>query len=109
MARFFRTGVILAALLFSLSAFALELQEAKSRGLVGEQPNGYLGVVGQPNSEINSLVEDINSRRQAAYKDIAAKNNTSLEAVEQIAGKKAIQKSASGHYVNIDGHWTQVP
>ncbi|NNL06774.1 MAG: DUF1318 domain-containing protein, partial [Gammaproteobacteria bacterium] len=39
------------------------------------------------------------------YKDIAARNNTSLEAVELLAGKKAIEKSAPGSYIKLGGSW----
>lgn len=109
MNKILQTTLILTALLFSLNAFSLELQDAKSRGLVGEQPNGYLGIVGQPNAEVNALVKDINTKRLSAYEEIASKNKTSLEAVEQLAGQKAMQKTASGHYINIDGSWTKVP
>jgi len=34
-----------AGLLFSVAALALELDDAKNMGLIGEQPNGYLGLV----------------------------------------------------------------
>ena len=105
-----RNGLVIITLLFSLSASALTLQEAKGEGLVGEQPNGYLGIVGNATPEVRALVEDINSKRRNAYQNIANKNNTQLKDVEQLAGQKAIRKTASGNYVQQpSGGWQTVP
>ena len=72
-------------------AFALDLQQVKSDGLVGEQLNGYLGVVkSNASAEVRAMVDDINAQRKAKYQSIAAKNSTSVETVELLAGKKAI-------------------
>jgi uncharacterized protein YdbL (DUF1318 family) len=97
------------ALLCALGAFALDLGDAKARGLVGEQANGYLAAVGVATPEIAALVNDINTKRKAAYEAIAQKNGTALDAVEQLAGQKAIEKTPSGQYVRgSDGKWAQV-
>ena len=99
---------LLLALCFSLlagNAFALDLGSAKSQGLVGEQANGYLGVV-KDAPGVNALVNDINSRRKAHYQQIAQKNGTSLNVVEALAGKKAIEKTPRGQYVrDPSGNW----
>ena len=55
--------------------------------------------------EVSALIESINSKRKQKFKEIAANNNTSLQAVEQLAGKKAIEKSAPGSYVKVGGSW----
>ena len=104
-----RISLVIIALLFSLQAFALSLQEAKSDGLVGEQANGYLGIVSSSTPELKTLVEDINKKRRAAYQRIADKNGTELGAVEQLAGQKAIGKTARGNYVKQrSGGWEKV-
>ena len=104
----FRTGIA-ALLMFAISAFALELGDAKERGLVGEQPNGYLAAVGVATPEIAALISDINKKRKAAYAEIAKRNGTALDAVEQLAGKKAIEKTPSGQFVrNESGEWVQI-
>ncbi|MBR9908948.1 MAG: YdbL family protein [Gammaproteobacteria bacterium] len=108
MTRFFRTGLLFTALLFSMSALSLSLQDAKDQGLVGEQPNGYLGIVGRSSAELEALVADINGKRRDAYESIANKNKTPLEAVEQLAGQKAMQKTTSGNYIKLDGRWQKV-
>ena len=101
---FLQAGLIM-ALVFSSSLWALELQDAKSQGLVGETPSGYLAPVGSVTSEISALVININNQRKAEYQRIATKNSIALSDVEALAGKKAIEKSAAGHYVKLNGQW----
>ena len=92
-------------LLIIQPAYAIELQSAKDQGLVGETPAGYLEAVSSPSPEVKALIENINAQRKAKYQEIAARNNTSLQAVEQLAGKKAIEKSDPGSYIKLDGNW----
>ena len=88
--------------------FAADLQQVKRDGLVGEQLNGYLGVVSaEADSEVRALVTDVNAKRKAHYKSIAAKNSTSLETVELLAGKKAIEKTESGNYIQSATGWNK--
>ena len=94
-------------LLATQPVFAIDLQTAKDQGLVGETPSGYLAAVKAPSPEVTALIDSINSKRKQKYQDIAARNNTSLEAVEQLAGKKAIEKSAPGSYIKLGGNWQQ--
>jgi uncharacterized protein YdbL (DUF1318 family) len=88
-------------------AYSIDLQTAKNQGLVGETTSGYLAAVKSPSPEVSALIESINSQRKQKFKEIAARNNTSLEAVEQLAGKKAIEKSAHGDFIKIGGSWQQ--
>lgn len=90
----------------ALPAFALELDEAKSAGLVGETNMGYIAAV-KPSPEVDALVISINSQRKVYYQDIAAKNDISLQAVEARAGLKAVEKTAPGDYVNTGDGWLQ--
>ena len=102
------TKLLIAGLMFSAQAvFAIDLQTAKSQGLIGETTAGYLEAVNQPTAEVKALINDINAQRKQKFKDIAKRNNTSLEAVEQLAGKKAIEKSRPGSYVKVGGSWQQ--
>ncbi len=103
----FNKFLIIALLcLLPLSVFALNLHEAKSQGLVGESITGYVGVVKNA-SGVAELVKTINIKRKASYQKIAARNGTSLAAVEQLAAKKAIEKTAKGHMVQLTpgGAW----
>jgi len=92
-------------LLLAQPAYSIDLQTAKSQGLVGEAPSGYLEAVKQAAPEVKSLIESVNSKRKAKYKEIAARNKTSLKAVEELAGKKAIDKSKAGSYIKQGGSW----
>ncbi|ATX82809.1 hypothetical protein Ga0123462_1972 [Mariprofundus ferrinatatus] len=89
------------------TAWSADLQSAKAAGQVGEKPDGYLGIVsGGPG--VAGMVQDINQKRRAAYQNIARKNGTSLQAVEQLAGRKAIDKTPPGQYVMTpSGQWVR--
>lgn len=105
---FFRrtlTGLAL-SLTMALPAFALELDEAKAAGLVGETNMGYIAAV-KPSPEVDALIISINSQRKVYYQDIATKNDISLQAVEARAGLKAVEKTAPGGYVNTGDGWLQ--
>ena len=88
-------------------SFALTLQEAKAKGLVGEMPTGYLGLVPpSTSSEVQSLIKEINEKRKAKYQEIARKNKTQLSSVEALAGKTAIEKTKPSHYIKLpSGEW----
>lgn len=95
---------LMASLLISNTALALSLGEAKQKGLVGEQATGYLGVV-SGNAEANALVEDINAKRKQKYQSIAQRNGTSLQSVEQLAGKATLNKTPAGQFINAGNGW----
>ena len=101
--------VVLMVIGTGMTSWALSLDEAKDRGLVGERPNGYLGAVSNsPSSEIQAVISSINSQRKQRYQDIAASNKTNLEAVEILAGKTAITKTRPGHYIQLpSGEWVK--
>ena len=87
--------------------FAMSVEEAKTKGLVGEKANGYLGVINPGSPEAQSLTNEVNKKRRQAYEDIAARNRTQLDAVEALAGEKAIQNTKPGHFVEGPGGWTK--
>lgn len=87
-------------------AVAADLQSAKSDGLVGEQLNGYLGIVDAGASgDVRALVNEVNAKRKAKYESIASQNSTSLETVELLAGKKAVEKTQAGNYIQTATGW----
>jgi uncharacterized protein YdbL (DUF1318 family) len=108
----FRSIISILAIVFFVAtapalAQSLSLDDAKSRGLVGEQINGYLDVV-QSAPGAQALVDDINLKRRQLYRDIARKNAIPLSTVEKLAGKKAIENSQPGHIVqNASGQWVR--
>ncbi len=98
--------LFLVALVFSFSAMAISLDEAKAQGLVGENSAGYLGVI-KSSSEVAALVKDINAKRKVKYQALADKNGITLAQVEALAAAKAIEKTHSGHYVEVNGRWVK--
>jgi uncharacterized protein YdbL (DUF1318 family) len=93
----------------ALSAVAMDLNTAKSQGFLGEQQNGYLGLVnpGAP-SDAKSLMRQVNDQRRANYQSIARSNGIDLKSVESMAGHKAINKTARGHFIQApNGQWVR--
>ena len=103
--------VILAGLLSlaTLTAVAMDLNTAKSRGFVGEQQKGYLGLVDRSApADAKNLMREVNDQRRANYQSIARSNGIDLESVESLAGQKAINKTARGHYIQApNGQWVK--
>jgi uncharacterized protein YdbL (DUF1318 family) len=92
--------------LLAAPAAAQSLDAAKAGGQVGELPNGYLAPVGNQPPDIQRLVDEINLRRREQYREIAAKNNTSLAAVEKVVGEKLQARAAPGEYIaDASGNW----
>ncbi|MFQ3248727.1 MAG: hypothetical protein ACI9O6_000529 [Glaciecola sp.] len=96
--------LIISSLFFSSLSFAMDLDEAKDKGLVGEKDNGYLGLVVNQ-AEAQKLIAEINAKRREIYLELAAKNNITLTQVEKLAAQKAYSKTAAGHYLWVNGVW----
>ena len=99
--------VFTAGLLLSLNAFAISLQDAKSQGLVGEQANGYLGIViNEP--QANSVAKEVNAKRKAHYEKIAKKNGITVSEVAKLAAQKAMKATKRGQYIkDSNGKWVK--
>lgn len=113
MKTYLKLAGVLFALTLALPAAAMSLGEAmaalgqaKSSGQLGEQPDGYLGVV-KPDGQAAEIASQINQARRAEYHRVAQKNGISVRDVEAIAGKKAIEKSPPGHIIQLNGTWVR--
>lgn len=93
------------------NALAMSLEEAKSAGLIGEQRDGYLGLVQQNvPPEVRELVQDVNRQRRERYEEIARENDVAVSDVAQLAYARAVEATRSGHIVqNADGNWVTKP
>lgn len=79
---------------------------ARAAGKIGEQPDGYLGIVGAADKALQDLVNDINIKRRAVYTEKAKENNATLEAYALTAGCQAIARTVPGEkYMTPDGSW----
>lgn len=103
-------ATLLAALFvvsFAAAASAASLDELKTRGVVGEQLDGYVGVV-DPNAppEVTNLVAEVNRKRAHEYESIAKKNGTTATAVTALAGAKLVARAPAGELVlDASGKW----
>lgn len=102
-------------LALSLPLMAMNLQQAmtslgdaKDQGLVGEQVDGYLGVV-KPSGNTEELVKLINNARRAQYEKLAKDNGLAVPDVEAMAGQKAIEKTQSGNFIQVNDKWAKKP
>ena len=81
---------------------------AKSQGVVGEQADGFLGIVGSADSAVRAAVAEINAGRVQAYQDIAAKTGVTPAAAGEATAQQLIGRLApGGYYKPLNGSWTQ--
>ena len=102
--------VIIVSLVCSLAlvpAHAVDLNSAKQAGHIGETDGGYIAAVGSVDADTQALIDNVNSKRKQHYQKLANQNNVSLSSIEELAGQKAIAKTAAGHMVQIDGNWSK--
>lgn len=79
---------------------------ARAAGQVGEQPDGYLGVVGAGTAELRALVNFINIQRKAAYTSRAQAAGATVEQMAFTTGCNLIVQTAPGEkYRAPDGTW----
>ncbi len=81
----------------------------RATGKVGEQADGYLGVVGSADASLRAQVDAINIKRRAYYTDLAGKRGAKIE---EVAAATACEIFASrvgpGQYFRLsDGVWRQ--
>lgn len=99
--------LITALMILPVQAFALSLEEAKTKGWVGERVDGYVGpVISTP--EVVTLVKDINNQRRAEYQRIAAQQNQPVDTIAKVAAQAAYNKTRSGNYIQSpQGAWVK--
>lgn len=88
------------------------IESAKSKCIVGEQSDGYLGVVDQlaASEEVKREVRAVNQQRKAAYADLAARNGVTIEDAAALTGKRLVENASSGQCVRKpDGAWAKQP
>jgi uncharacterized protein YdbL (DUF1318 family) len=107
-----RNFLILAAALGALTvSTAAQAQRdpayaaARAAGQIGEQTDGYLGIVGGGSAELKALVSNINIQRKAVYTKGAA-NGATVEQFAFVTGCNLIAKTVPGEkYQGPDGSW----
>lgn len=102
--------VLALALLPSLAgAQDLTLAEAKQQGWLGEQSDGYLGLVTQEAPPTaRALMQRVNTERTEIYASIAKKEGVSVVVVAARSGQRLIREAPPGAWIWEDGGWRQV-
>ncbi|MCL2473540.1 MAG: YdbL family protein [Alphaproteobacteria bacterium] len=97
-----------AAMLFFMcatAAQAMDLQQARKSGLVGENLNGFVTAISK-DAEVASFVAGVNAQRQAAYAKISKENGQPVDIVAKLAAEEIIAKLPAGSkYQNAKGEW----
>jgi len=94
-------------LLFLQNAWAIDIGDAKSQGLVGEANSGYIAAIHSPASaEVRALIADVNIKRKDHFAATAQKTGVTTEQVAYRFYELAVQRTAPGHYYqDADGSW----
>ena len=100
-------ALLISMMTVSFAVAASPLTQPKADGLIGEQANGYIGLVTKNvPADIKQLVDEVNAKRKAGYQKIAARQGTSLADVERVGGNTAMEKTLQGNYVrDASGAW----
>jgi uncharacterized protein YdbL (DUF1318 family) len=81
---------------------------AKTNGLVGEQGDGFLGIVRGGDAALSAAVAEINAGRAAVYRETAAKTGVTPEAAGQATAVQLLARVPAGQYYKpLDGAWTR--
>jgi len=96
-------------LLVAVPAMADALDEARAAGVIGERPDGLIGLVqGSAPANVKSLVQAKNAERMQKYQDISNQKGVPVEQVGAIAGEKIINGLQPGwFYMDASGNWVQ--
>ena len=101
-------AVLIAGTFAPVPVTANELDDARSAGIIGERPDGLVGVVGESApANIVALVQSVNSARMNSYRSLASQEGTNVETVQAVAGGRQIEKAVqNGWYVmDANGTW----
>ena len=79
---------------------------ARASGDIGEQPDGYLGIVGNPTPALRALVNNINIQRKSAYTQMATSSGSTVEQMAFVSGCNLIGQTTAGEkYQTPTGAW----
>ena len=90
------------------SAAKQAVDAAKVQGTVGEQADGFLGVVSGGDTALRAAVAEINAGRAAVYRETAAKTGVTAEAAGQAIAAQLLARLPAGQYFKpAGGGWTK--
>jgi uncharacterized protein YdbL (DUF1318 family) len=88
-------------------AMAQSLNDLKAQGIVGERPDGLVGLVSAAApSNAQAFVSQLNAQRMQNYQKIAQDTGAPLDAVQARAGAQLTAATPPGQFVmNAAGQW----
>lgn len=104
----------ISALVFGLLAFAAPalaqdsvVEQARAAGLVGEQADGYLGIVGSAPGDLKARVDQINIKRRALYTQTASERGVTVDAMAAATACELFQSRVGPNqaYRDESGAW----
>ncbi len=98
------------AMVTGTAAFAIQADIAaqlRATGHVGEQADGYLGLVDSAPANVRAQMESVNIQRRAAYTQLAAQRGATIEEVAAATACRlfATRVGPGQHYRLPDGIW----
>ena len=104
-------GLILSAAAPSALAASALVENAKDNCIVGEQADGYLGVVdgASASPQLQREIRDINQQRKTAYANLAKRNGVTIEVTAALTAGKLMNQATSGQCVRKQsGEWIKI-
>lgn len=87
------------------------VERAKDECIVGEQADGYLGVVAgaDASDELRREIADINQQRKAAYADLARRNGVTIDVAAKLTAEKLLNQATPGQCIrDQSGEWRKI-
>jgi uncharacterized protein len=84
------------------------VEAAIAAGTVGEQADGYLGVVSgkSVDPQTQRTIDEVNIKRRTAYTQLAAQKGVTVDQVAAVVAEKQVDKLPSGAYFqDASGAW----
>ena len=81
--------------------------QLRASGVVGEQADGYMGLVGSAAADVRAQMDSVNIQRRAAYTQLASQRGATIEEVAAATACQIFrQRVGPGQYYRLpDGVW----
>lgn len=82
-----------------------KIVELKNRGVIGEQPDGYLGLV-KEDAAAKTIVEAENADRKEEYSRRAQEQGQAVDILAKVLGEARVRQEKPGRFIRkADGQW----
>lgn len=103
--------LVFSAMLSPSGAASPAVEQAKDQCVIGEQADGYLGVVaGQSVSEaLRREIADVNQQRKSVYADLARRNGVTVDVAAALTAEKLMNQATPGQCIrDQSGEWRKI-